>query len=267
MGWELAEEVQRHAPASLTYRELYVLTVLAQDARTSTRTLLGGIENRPDIIKRLRTGKRERAAVIASLIRKGALVRVQQGRRGTHAVFRIPPFTKGAATAHPNDGNRVREQRHEGAGTAAIECGNTDVRVRVSRTPSRHPVSPGDIPSGARSPRPGAAADPIEIIKEEIERATGRQITSGEAESIRKFIIGGRPVKHQALYCRRTIQAEPNPAQRFLPHSQPLPPPQPNGNPADPEHVAAVTDSLRQQLRQRQPAPAPATPTAPEQET
>jgi hypothetical protein len=267
MGWKLAEEVQRYAPASLTWRELYVLVVLAHDARDGTRKILGGIEGRPDIIKRIRASPRQRAEVIASLIAKGALTRIERGRRGTHAVFEIPRFTQGAETTHPN-GNSMRKQLQQHAETAATACGNSGVRVRERRAPSRHPVSPGDVPSRPRERRPVAAADVIEAVREEMKNVTGREITKEEAHGIGKYLLDGREVKNAAAYCRQAIRNETNPVERFLPHNPPPPLSKPPNEPADPAFVRTTAGEVRQQLQQRQPDPAYAeVETAAEQET
>jgi hypothetical protein len=280
MGWQLAEEVQRHAPASLTYRELYVLTVYAHAANDKTRELRGSID-RPDITDRLRIRSRsERYAVRAALIKKGALERLQHARKGeTYPVFRIPlmgqspgfPDSDGSGKAREQiqespgfpDSNsahrRVRESQHQSPGSARGESGNYSKTVRETRTQSRHTVSPEDIPSRA-SPYEGAtAADSIDVVRQEMYHTTGRRITREQAARIQDNIIGGRPVKRPARYLRRAIQNEPDPVRRFLPHSQPSPPPPPNDNPADPVHVAAITGPLRQRLRCRPRKPAPAT--------
>jgi hypothetical protein len=240
MGWQLAEEVQRDAPPSLTFRERYVLTVYAHSANDQTRELRGSIE-RPDISDRLHMPSRsERYAVRAALIRKGALERLQQGRHGNCATFRIPVMAQGPGFPDPDTDTKVREQQQQVPDSARIGSGNSSSTVRL----------PDDVPSRAPVHQAATAADPIDAIMQEIERRTGRRITREQAAGIKEDIIGGRQVRRPSRYLRRAIQNEPDPARRFLPHSQLPPPPPPNDDPADPAHVAAITDQLRQQLQQ-----------------
>lgn len=270
MGWQLAEEIQRHAPPSLTYRERYVLSVYAHAANDKTRELRGSIE-RPNIVDRLHIPSRsERYAVRAALIRKGALERLQQGHNGSCAIFRIPVMMQGPGNPDPNATSRVREQPLEGPGfpdasahsrvresqeqgpdSARVGSGNYSSRVRETRTPSRQSPSPVEIPSSVGAHQAATATDSIDVVRQEIARTTGRQITREEAARIQEDIIGGRPVKRPARYLRRAIQNEPDPARRFLLHSQPAPPPPPNDDRADPVLVAAITGPLRQRLRRR----------------
>lgn len=101
MGWHLAEEVQRHAPDSLTYRELYVATVLAQDARDTTRQCPPGIEHREDMMQRLRLSRTQFYVVLAALVAKGVLIHAVHGQRNvTGAVYKIAEF--GAAQGPEN---------------------------------------------------------------------------------------------------------------------------------------------------------------------
>jgi len=93
MGWQLVREAEDHAPASLTWRERFALSVLANAAMDDTRECPHGIENNPDIIRRLRIKNRsERFDVLAALCDKGALIRVQRGRNTVRAVYAIAPF-------------------------------------------------------------------------------------------------------------------------------------------------------------------------------
>jgi hypothetical protein len=262
MGWQLAEETQRHAPASLTYRERYVLSVYAHAANDKTRELRGSIE-RPDITDRLHIPSRsERYAVRAALIKKGALERLEQGHNGNSAVFRIPVMMKGPGFPDASASGRVRERQQQGPDSERVGSGNYSSRVRETRTPSRQSRSPEDIPSRVRAREAATATDPIDAVVQEIHHTTGRRITREQAARIQDDIIGDRAVRRPARYLRRAIQNEPDPARRFLPHGQPAPPPPPNDNPADPVHVAAITGPLRQRLRRRPRKPASATTTA-----
>lgn len=92
MGWQLVREAEDHAPDSLTWRERYALTVLANAAMDQTRECPHGIEDNPNVIRRLRLSRSARYEVLASLCSKGALVQVERGRNGVRAVYAIPPF-------------------------------------------------------------------------------------------------------------------------------------------------------------------------------
>jgi hypothetical protein len=92
MGWQLVREAEDHGPAALTWRERFALSVLANAAWDSTRECPHGIEDNPDIIRRLRLGRSERYAVIAALCEKGALLQLERGRNGVRAAYAIAPF-------------------------------------------------------------------------------------------------------------------------------------------------------------------------------
>lgn len=92
MGWQLVREAEDHGPASLTWRERFALSVLANSAIDDTRQCPHGIEDNPDVIRRLRLSRSARFEVIAALCEKGALVRVERGRNGVKAVYAIAPF-------------------------------------------------------------------------------------------------------------------------------------------------------------------------------
>jgi hypothetical protein len=92
MGWQLVREAEDHGPDSLTWRERFALSVLANAAMDSTRECPHGMEDNPDIVRRLRLGRSERYSVIASLCDKGALIQVERGRNGVRAVYAIAPF-------------------------------------------------------------------------------------------------------------------------------------------------------------------------------
>ncbi len=92
MGWQLVREAEDFGPASLTWRERFALSVLANAAMDATRECPHGIEDNPDIIRRLRLGRSERYTVIAALCEKGALMQTERGRNGVRAVYAIAPF-------------------------------------------------------------------------------------------------------------------------------------------------------------------------------
>ena len=97
MGWQLVREAEDFGPASLTWRERFALSVLANAARDSTRECPHGIEDNPDIVRRLRLTRSARYEVLAALCQKGALIQVERGRNNVRAVYAIAPF---ATLAH-----------------------------------------------------------------------------------------------------------------------------------------------------------------------
>jgi hypothetical protein len=103
MGIRLAMEAADRSPENLTWRERYALDVLAMSAIDETRECPPGIEDKPHIIRRLRLGRSERYAVIASLVAKGALLRLERGRNGVQAVYAIAPFVVIPGSERPGD--------------------------------------------------------------------------------------------------------------------------------------------------------------------
>jgi hypothetical protein len=93
MGWQLVREAEDHAPANLTWRERFALSVLANAAMDATRECPHGIEDNPDIVRRLRLSRSARYEVLAALCDKGALIQVERGRNGVRAVYAVAPFT------------------------------------------------------------------------------------------------------------------------------------------------------------------------------
>lgn len=105
MGWQLVREAEDHGPDSLTWRERFALSVLANAAIDETREC-PHIEDRPDIIRRLRLGRSERFAVISALCDKGALIQVERGRNNKRAVYAIAPFVALAQLAALANGSK-----------------------------------------------------------------------------------------------------------------------------------------------------------------
>lgn len=109
MGWRIAEEVQEHAPTSLTWRELYVACVLANDANEHTRVCRPGLLTDERLMRRLRmTDKREILRVIERLAEAKVIERVTRGQKGQQAEFRFLPLgparpVQGGESAHPDD--------------------------------------------------------------------------------------------------------------------------------------------------------------------
>lgn len=102
MGWQLVREAEDHGPDGLTWRERYVLSVLANAAMDLTRECPAGIENRPEIMARLRIGRNEFYAVLSALCAKGALVQLRHGGNGRTSLYGIARMAP-AASPRPVD--------------------------------------------------------------------------------------------------------------------------------------------------------------------
>jgi hypothetical protein len=89
MGQELVCEALDYAPDSLSWRELCALVVLADAAADSSRECPPGIEEQPEVIRRLRLSRTQRYVVISALVDKGALLRIERGRNGVRAAYSI----------------------------------------------------------------------------------------------------------------------------------------------------------------------------------
>src|ERR1035441_706481 len=94
MGYRIAEEAESWAPHSLTWRERYVLSVLAHVAYENRRCKAGTTSD-PEILRRVRLSQKELYAVMRSLIDKKALLRIQRGQNGRQAEYAIPEFAQG----------------------------------------------------------------------------------------------------------------------------------------------------------------------------
>ena len=192
MGIRLFVEVLKHAPEELTWRERYALTVLAENANDGTRECWPGIEDDPEIARRMRLpGRSSRYEVLKALRAKGALEGVSAGRRGRRAVYRIPvmgPGTpdaidprKGPGTTDPKSGKGPEtpdggsgksgpNQGAQGPGTQDPNdekgSGNDGHRVREPRTQGPETTDPfPSVPSGlppqqTEPPQGGAPATP-----------------------------------------------------------------------------------------------------------
>lgn len=168
MGIRLFVEVLEHAPETLTWRERYALTVLAENANDSTRECWPGIEDDPAIAHRMRLpGRSSRYEVLKALRQKGALEGVSAGHRGRRAVYRIPTLNpvKGPGTPDAmgekgsgNPGQSVRETQtqSEGKGPESPDpikekgSGNDPERVREPH--GKGPETPDPFPSDSSVP-------------------------------------------------------------------------------------------------------------------
>jgi hypothetical protein len=165
MGIRLVKEAAMGARADLTWRERYVLLVLATSAMDDTRECAPGIEDNPDFIARTRLASRtQRYAVIASLVGKGALLRLERGRNGVRAVFAIAPFVTLPDLERPRDPDVPAESRHadgdparnlqhvdnpQGAASAPVE---NPVKGPSNRDASASAKGPGSETEGSRKP-------------------------------------------------------------------------------------------------------------------
>lgn len=150
MGVKLMVEVLDHAPEKLTPRERYVLVVLAENARDSTRICWPGIEDDESFIRRSRLGRSERYNVIKSLIDKGALERARRGQKGIRAEYRIAAMPPAAAAEVPVQGPENPDAETQPAG---------EVRVLGTRTlsVSQGPENPDAENPDADAQGPGLA--------------------------------------------------------------------------------------------------------------
>lgn len=146
MGIRLVMEAATHAPASLTWRERYVLTVLAASAMDATRECPAGIEDRAEITDRMRLSRTQRYTVISALIGKGALLRLERGRNGARAVYAIETFTAG----RPGDPDAQPVDNPQGTDSVPVE---NPAKSPVTRDPSGPLKGPGSENEG--SPKPG----------------------------------------------------------------------------------------------------------------
>ncbi|MFI6299573.1 hypothetical protein ACIBEJ_48820 [Nonomuraea sp. NPDC050790] len=196
MGIKLIVEALDHAPASLTPRERYALIVLAEDARDETRLVALGIEGNERVVRRLRAGRSERAAIIKALVDKGAIKSVKRGQKHQHAEYEICRL----APATPEDSS-IRESQTDSQppeNPDAENPGNPDPEddglfsasgfsspsIRKTRTPTPHtphPPSPsekggeGGNSSGSKSRRKPETPIPDDFAVTEDMRAWAKE--------------------------------------------------------------------------------------------
>ena len=151
MGWQLVREAEDYSPAGLTWRERFALSVLANAAMDSTRECPHGIEENPDVIRRLRLGRSERYSVLAALCDKGALIQVERGRNNVRAVYAIAPFATLAYLKHPENPDPRPRRR-------GFMCPENPDASPVDN-PAKHPGSPDASPHTTATKGPGFAAE------------------------------------------------------------------------------------------------------------
>ncbi|MER8083804.1 hypothetical protein ABTZ57_01245 [Streptomyces sp. NPDC094048] len=91
MGGRLYVEVLDYAPTTLTHREKLALSVLADDARDTTRITWSSVES-PKILRRAQVSRPQVYEVIKALIKKGCLEKVSAGQKNGTAKYRILPL-------------------------------------------------------------------------------------------------------------------------------------------------------------------------------
>ncbi len=189
MGIHLFTEVLDHAPDSLTWRERHALSVLAECANDATRECWPGIEDDPQLVRRMRvTGRSGRYAVLRALREKKVLQTVVAGHRGQRAVYRIaelapvagaePPDARGAKACGDRascGAERNREQPRKGPDPPGEEVSRLwghfgEGRVR-DRPPKRPEISDARDEEASGNPGPKGA----ERVREQ--RREGPDIT------------------------------------------------------------------------------------------
>ncbi|MFE6284394.1 hypothetical protein [Streptomyces sp. NPDC057877] len=91
MGSRLYVEVLDYAPTTLTHREKLALSVLADDARDSTRITWSSVESEK-ILRRAQVSRPQIYEVIKALVKKGVLEKVTAGQKNGTAKYRILPL-------------------------------------------------------------------------------------------------------------------------------------------------------------------------------
>lgn len=239
MGVRLIVEALDHAPDTLTYRERYVLVVLAENARDSTRMCWPGIEDDERVIRRLRLSRTQRYRVLASLVDKGALMRVRRGQKNVRAVYSIPRFTpqcpetpdaEAVDSTSQRPENRdpdenlsvpktgtLSESQRPGSGSSASRF--RALSVPKSGTPSpQSPQSPH--PRARETSKPGDASDDEEKIIDRIIQVLGEvggvRVDRAHAARVAQQIGTGRT--NPLAYVEKCIRNDPA---RFTPTPQP----------------------------------------------
>ncbi|KJK40259.1 hypothetical protein UK15_07885 [Streptomyces variegatus] len=91
MGSRLYVEVLDYAPTTLTHREKLALSVLADDARDSTRITWSSVESEKTL-RRAQVSRPQMYEVIKALVKKGVLEKVTAGQKNGTAKYRILPL-------------------------------------------------------------------------------------------------------------------------------------------------------------------------------
>lgn len=103
VGIRLAMEAADRTAQNYTWRERCALMVFAMSAMDDTRECPPGIEDRPEIVRRLGLSRTQRYAVIATLVEKGMLEHLERGRNGVKARYAITPAGSIPGAGRPGD--------------------------------------------------------------------------------------------------------------------------------------------------------------------
>ncbi|AMW11648.1 hypothetical protein A4E84_20405 [Streptomyces qaidamensis] len=152
MGSRLYVEVLDYAPTTLTHREKLALSVLADDARDSTRVTWSSVESEK-ILRRAQVSRPQIYEVLKALVKKGVLEKVAAGQKNGTAKYRILPLqcpelpdtdddTQSPDSADADD-SQGPGTPDPGAEPEGPEITDTD--------PAQHPESP-DIDAEAQCP-------------------------------------------------------------------------------------------------------------------
>lgn len=156
MGIKLIIGVMDHAPESLTWRERWVLAVLAEDANEHTHLTFVGYEGDDPASRRFRarTGcsRSQYYATLKALIEKKAIEPTQRGQKGVRAHYRILP----AALQGPDFQDAETEPQRPGfedADGGSQGPGNQDP-VRGAQGPVNRDADAGRQGPGNRDAEP-----------------------------------------------------------------------------------------------------------------
>jgi hypothetical protein len=153
-----------------------------------------------------------------ALVTAGAWKRMRNGHRFvpdgvTHKIpTREAVETDRSSAAERQRRSRERKlSRRDSHVTDAVTNG---VSHSALSNPSQSMADVSNLPGGSRE---SVSGDVIEAITQEIYDRTSRVVDAGWAAKIAGHILGDRPVRDPAGYCRKAIRKEPNPQVRFLP--------------------------------------------------
>lgn len=171
VGVRLFVQVMDHAPESLTWRERWVLAVLAENANDGTRETWVGYEGDDPKSRlfraRTRCSRSQYYATLKALIEKKAIEPTRRGQKGVTAHYRVLPMTvqdlENRDPEHPlqGPGNRDADDDTQGPGFSAQgpgseRSGSRFESFRVPETGTPTPQSPQD---------PSSSSRPIELIR------------------------------------------------------------------------------------------------------
>jgi hypothetical protein len=161
MGVKLIVEVMQHAPETLSAKELYAATVLAENANDATRLIWSSIED-PEFQSRLRVKRARLYELVDALVLKGVLEQTSTGHKHGRARYRFAAFTRCPQAQRPavtaaEAPERVREPQT----LNHAQCPeDPDVSVRKTRTPTPlYPSTTTPPPSPSKAPETGTGLE------------------------------------------------------------------------------------------------------------